>query len=133
MKRVIFLLLSGVLAVQTLSVQASTAVDSLLQSYRQQGVSRADATAGQRFWNQGFTVQGETRRCATCHTSDPRQSGKHAATGKVVDPLAPSVNPKRLTDIDEINKWFTRNCKWTLERECTPQEKADVLEYLKAL
>ncbi|TBR21868.1 MAG: DUF1924 domain-containing protein, partial [Candidatus Nitrosotenuis sp.] len=29
-----------------------------------------------------------------------------------------------------VEKWFKRNCKETLERECTPQEKGDFLAYL---
>ena len=46
--------------------------------------------------------------------------------------MAPSVNPKRLTDRSKIEKWFKRNCKWTLGRECTPQEKGDILTFLLA-
>ena len=52
-------------------------------------------------------------------------------TGKVIDPMAPSVNPKRFTDAKEIEKWFKRNCTWTVGRECTPQEKGDFLSYLR--
>jgi len=48
----------------------------------------------------------------------------------VIDPMALSVNPERYTDPDKIEKWFLRNCKWTLGRECTAQEKGDVLTYL---
>lgn len=44
--------------------------------------------------------------------------------------MAASVNPKRYTKMKKINKWFKRNCKWTLGRECTNQEKGDILKYL---
>ena len=50
--------------------------------------------------------------------------------GKVIDPMAPSVNSKRLTDAKKINKWLLRNCKWTFGRECTAQEKGNVLLWL---
>lgn len=45
--------------------------------------------------------------------------------------MSPAVNPKRLSDPKKIEKWFLRNCKWTLGRECTPQEKGDYLTYLR--
>ena len=54
-------------------------------------------------------------------------------TGKPIKALAPSVQPQRLTDIGKIRKWFKRNCKWTLGRVCTPQEKGDILLFLKNL
>ena len=75
---------------------------------------------------------GEKRRCSLCHSEDLRRTGKHAVTGKVIEPLAPSANPKRLTDPEHIEKWFTRNCKWTLGRECTPQEKGDFLLMIRS-
>ncbi|HCS12500.1 MAG TPA: hypothetical protein DIW28_01710, partial [Zetaproteobacteria bacterium] len=44
---------------------------------------------------------------------------------KRIEPMAPSVNPERLTDPAKIEKWFGRNCEWTIGRDCTAQEKAD--------
>ena len=41
------------------------------------------------------------------------------------------VNGKRLTSIKDIRKWLKRNCKWTLDRECTPQEKGDFLSFIQ--
>lgn len=130
MKAQILILVAVSLLVASLA-QAGPALDSLLQSYQTQGVSHADAEAGKRFWNERFMVKGEARQCASCHTREPRNAGKHTSTGKPIEPMAPSVNAERLTDIDKINKWFKRNCKWTLGRECTAQEQADVLVYLK--
>jgi len=91
------------------------------------------AQHGEQLWNREFTVSVQPRSCATCHTSDPRLTGKHVRTRKLIKPMAPSVNPDRLTDQRKIEKWFKRNCKWTLGRVCTTQEKGDVLEYLKTL
>jgi hypothetical protein len=114
---------------------AAGPVDNLLDEYRQAGAAPFDAARGQRFWVAAFTPNGadRPRRCASCHTSDPRQAGRHLRSGKAITPLAPSVNPRRLTDMANIQKWFRRNCKWTLGRECTAGEKGDVLAYLRGL
>jgi hypothetical protein len=121
--------LSGVAS----GVNADT-VDQLLTQYRTQGAGEFDATAGKTLWDKSYPDArgGEPRRCATCHTADLKQAGKHAQTGKRIEPMAPSVNAKRLTDSKFIEKWFLRNCKWTLGRECTPQEKGNVLVFLRS-
>ena len=72
-------------------------------------------------------------RCSTCHTDDPRAAGRHAVTGKAIEPLAPSANPARFTDAARTDKWFRRNCKDVLKRECSAQEKGDVVAYLVSL
>jgi hypothetical protein len=71
--------------------------------------------------------------CATCHTADPRQAGRHAKTGKAIAPLAPSANPERFTDPASVDKWFKRNCNDVLGRSCTALEKGDVLAWLLSL
>jgi hypothetical protein len=95
------------------------------------GKAGFSAQRGEELWNREFTTAGQLRSCTTCHTTNPRLSGKHVRTGKLIKPMAPSVNPERLTDQRKMEKWFKRNCKWTLGRVCTAQEKGDLLEYLK--
>ena len=109
-------------------------VADLLKQYERLGASGFASGRAETMWTQAFadTKTGEKRRCATCHSEDLRRTGKHAVTGKLIEPLAPSANPKRLTDPEHIEKWFTRNCKWTLGRECTPQEKGDFLVMIRA-
>lgn len=63
----------------------------------------------------------------------PTTPGRHASTGKTIAPLAPAANPERFTDTAKVEKWFRRNCKDVLSRECTATEKADVLAYLTSL
>ena len=111
------------------------AVSELEAEYQAQGGTNFSAEAGEALWNKEFvdTKKGDTRSCTTCHTADLTQPGKHAQTGKAIEPMAPTVNPKRLTEVKQIKKWFVRNCKWTLGRECTAQEKGDFLAYLKNL
>jgi hypothetical protein len=100
--------------------------------------ARADQTAfagfsverGQAFFTQRH---GQDWSCSTCHTSDPRAAGRHAVTGKAIQPLAPAANAARLTDPAKVEKWFRRNCKDVLARECTAAEKGDVIAYLLSL
>ena len=114
-------------------VLASTAVEQLLQEYQVKGASQFSAEKGKTLWNKKFysSRTNQQRSCTTCHTAKINQYGKHATTGKEIKPLAPSVMSKRLTNPKKIRKWFRRNCTWTLGRECTAQEKGNVLMYLK--
>ncbi len=109
-------------------------VDNILQTYESEGASNFSAQRGEAMWLKDFPdpkKPGKVRNCSTCHGKDLSASGKHAKTGKVIDPIAPSANKERLTDPKHIEKWFKRNCKWVLERECSAQEKGDFLTYLR--
>lgn len=110
-------------------------VDDLLAEYGALGAGKPAAESGRDMWTREFPDPkgGQKRSCVSCHGVNLSLPGKHIKTGKPIDPLAPSVNPKRLTETKKIRKWFKRNCKWTLGRECTPGEKADFLEYLRGL
>lgn len=68
--------------------------------------------------------------CSTCHTNDPRGSGRHAVTSKPIKPLSPLANPARFSDAAKVDKWFKRNCRDVLKRECTVAEKGDLLTFL---
>lgn len=115
------------------SVQAG-AVEELLTQYKSQGATVFDAGAAKRQWTMETKdpESGEMRSCKTCHTENLRQAGKHATTGKLIDPLSPAAKADRLTDIKQIEKWFRRNCTWVLNRECTPQEKGNFLLFIKS-
>ncbi|MDX9765757.1 MAG: DUF1924 domain-containing protein [Ectothiorhodospiraceae bacterium] len=106
-------------------------VDELQAEYRTAGAAAPSAEQGRRLWNETYVVDGERRSCTTCHDADLRKTGRHAATGKPIEPLAPSVNPVRLTDRGEVTKWLARNCKWTLGRVCTPEERGHLLEFIR--
>ena len=97
----------------------------LAEKVGQTGFSSA---RGEALW---FTDY-DGRRCTSCHLDSIFAAGRHQKTGKVIEPMAPSANPKRLTDAKKMKKWFLRNCKWTLGRECTALEKGDVLVWLRA-
>jgi hypothetical protein len=99
-----------------------------LETYRAQGISQIDEENGRRLWY--TTANG--RGCTNCHGDDPGKSGKHEKTGKIIEPMALSVNRARFQDAEKIEKWFLRNCKWTFARECNTQEKADILAWLSS-
>jgi hypothetical protein len=110
----------------------ATAIDQLLAEYQASNAQQFSSVNGERMWHQQYrSKKGKPRSCATCHGDNLRLPGKHARTKKSIDALAPSVNAERLTDIKTINKWFKRNCKWTLGRECTAQEKGDFLLFIR--
>jgi hypothetical protein len=115
-------------------VSAATG-DDLLATYQGQGAGPFSAAAGARAWTAKHQPEGsgEQRSCVTCHGTDLTKSGKHATTGKPIEPLAVSANSERLTDPAKVEKWFGRNCRWTLGRDCTPQEKGDFVRYIQSL
>ena len=71
-----------------------------------------------------------TSSCTACHTADPRQSGQNAKTGRPIEPVAVSANPRRFTDPAIVEKQFTRDCRNVLGRECTPLEKGDYITFM---
>ena len=83
--------------------------------------------------NRFFHARHSDWSCASCHTADPANPGKHVVTGKPIAPLAPTANAQRFRDPVRVEKWFKRNCSDTLRRACTSAEKADVLAYLLSL
>lgn len=135
MKSLHQLLLISLVAVTPLSAYSATPLDSLLNEYRQESRTDFNAESGKTFWQQTHQAQEtpQTRSCSSCHTDNLRATGKHVKTRKPIDPIAPSANPQRFTDLKKIRKWLKRNCLWILGRECTAQEKGDVLTYLKTL
>jgi cytochrome c553 len=106
--------------------------EELIQQYRQEAGQTPSAERGRALWQHKAPAPngGAARSCTACHGSDLTRPGKHLRTGKVIPPMARSVRPEALSDEKNIRKWLTRNCKWTLGRECTALEKADVLSYL---
>lgn len=88
------------------------------------------AVRGSEFFR---STHGNDWSCATCHTAKPVVLGRHARTGNVLQPLAPSANGERFTDPVKVEKWFKRNCGDVLGRACTAQEKGDVIAFLRSL
>jgi hypothetical protein len=112
-----------------LPATANPILDDYRTAAKQENAAFKDfsAAAGQKLY---ATVGPNQLSCASCHTDSPRNPGKHAKTNKVIEPLAPSANPKRFTDVAQVEKWFKRNCNDVLTRACTTQEKGDFMTYV---
>ena len=91
------------------------------------GLSEED---GKNFFNRELTIKGKQVACASCHTANPADNGKHMVTGKPIRPLAPAVNEKRFTSIDTVEKNFTKHCNDIITRDCTAQENGNFIAYL---
>ncbi|NHL69229.1 DUF1924 domain-containing protein [Burkholderia ambifaria] len=102
----------------------------LLAGYTAQSGVGAMPSRGQQFFT---SRHGRDWSCATCHGGTPTGAGTHVVTGKTIEPLAPAFNPARFTDGARTEKWFRRNCKDVVGRECSSAEKADVLSWLMSL
>lgn len=109
---------------------ADTSIAQQLAQWSAQAGKPGDAARGEVFFN---AKHGGEWSCASCHGTPPTGPGRHASTGKAIDPLAPAFNPKAFTDSARVDKWLRRNCKDVLARECSGAEKADVLAYLNGL
>ena len=111
--------------------QAQTTTPMQLQkAYEAAAGASGQADKGQAFFT---SRHGGEWSCASCHGQRPTGAGRHAVTGKALEPLAPAFNPKAFTDERRVEKWLRRNCKDVLQRECSPSEKADVLAWLQTL
>jgi cytochrome c peroxidase len=123
----------------TLSLMATSACadtpSSLLAEYTAAAAKTIpgftpSAQRGQDFFNKERNVTPRMTACASCHGKDLTANGKHVVTGKTIDPLAPSANPKRFTHSAKVEKWFKRNCTEVVGRECTDAEKADFIQFV---
>ena len=108
------------------ATHATEASDTLIKTYEKAGAGPFSAQSGEALWTQNSN--GES--CTSCHSDSVTKTGKHKKTGKTIQAMAPSVNPERLSDTKKIEKWLLRNCKWTFKRECSTQEKGDILLWL---
>ena len=127
MKKLLLMMAIGIGWVAT----AAAIAPDIIDTYTASAAQPLDAERGEALWKrQVVSDEGQQRSCATCHGDDLSRQGKHAKSGKVIEPMAPSVNTKRFVKIKKIEKWFIRNCKWTWGRECSAQEKGDLLQYL---
>lgn len=108
------------------SAQTTTPAEQLRDHEARAGAA-AQPLRGQDFFTRRH---GGEWSCASCHGAVPLSAGRHARTGKPIDPLAPAAHPQAFTDARRTEKWFRRNCQDVLQRECTPGEKADVLAWL---
>ena len=130
MKTMIILGISGLVA----TGMAFGSDVNLIKNYQNAGAGPFSQSVGKSAWMQMHQSSkgNDTRSCSSCHGTDITQPGKHIKTGKLIEPMAISVNPTRLNDPKKVEKWFRRNCRWTMGRECTPQEKSDFISFINS-
>ena len=122
----------GALLIAPAAAVATTPSD-IARSYAEQAKQAApqfsgfSGARGKAFFE---SRHGGEWSCASCHTANPVDPGRHARTGKTIAPLAPAGDAERFTSLGKAEKWFRRNCNDVLDRACTAQEKGDVLTYL---
>ncbi|MET0065481.1 MAG: DUF1924 domain-containing protein [Candidatus Thiodiazotropha sp.] len=126
------ILLSGLCLCLPVTGQADS-VTERLNAYEAEGAGNFSAQDGAQAWTRQVAVEAGAlqRSCQDCHGERLTGPGKHVKTGRAIDPMAPSVNSRRLADGRKIEKWFRRNCQWTWGRTCTAQEKGDILRFLQ--
>jgi hypothetical protein len=115
----------------------SAVVDDYLNSLKQEVLQENpkftgfDAKRGEEiFTSKHIGKKGKEIACTTCHTINLNNSGENTFTGKTIEPLSPKANPKRFTDVKEIEKWMKRNFNDVYNREGTALEKGDVTTYI---
>lgn len=101
----------------------------LLAGYQAKAAAPASPERGKRLFTTNFG-QPLGWSCSSCHTDDPTRSGKDDVTGKPIEPLAPAVNPARFIDRVKVENKLRLNCNDVVGRDCTAQEKADLLAWL---
>jgi hypothetical protein len=107
--------------------------DEILKSFEVQAGKQFSATEGEKIYrNKRVNSKGETISCMTCHTPNPKAEGLTRAN-KIIDPLAPVANKERFTDMVKVEKWFKRNCKDVLDRECTVMEKGNFVKFMMSV
>ncbi|WP_028878302.1 DUF1924 domain-containing protein [Terasakiella pusilla] len=125
------------LGLGTVAFAGPVQADTILPEYEAQAraadpsFSGFSAERGQAFYLKDHaTGKAETPSCTTCHMGNPTQAGRTRA-GKTIAPMALSQTPDRFQDVKKVEKWFRRNCKSVLGRECSPQEKGDFITFMK--
>ncbi|MFK5915144.1 MAG: DUF1924 domain-containing protein [Woeseiaceae bacterium] len=134
MKQLLISFITTFLMIQTSFARAeNNAINILEKTYQTQGAKSGNAKSGEILWNKTYSGKAPftERSCKLCHTAKLKNNGEHIRTGKILKPLAPSINPSSLSKVKKIKKWFKRNCKWTTGKECSVQDKADILAFIK--
>ncbi|MCF6198619.1 MAG: DUF1924 domain-containing protein [Hyphomicrobiaceae bacterium] len=130
MRTLIIPLAATILLSATLPGVAGPAQDEILKHFQEQAKMEFSVERGQELFTKSYgTGKPKTPSCTTCHTKSPLKSGK-TRVGKVIAPMALSRTKDRYSDLKKVEKWFRRNCKGVIGRECTPQEKVDFLAFM---
>lgn len=134
----ISIVLAALLSLTAISAQASIAnAKKLVIIYHTQAIAEnkdfpgPSAEEGKIFYNNVVkATNGKETACASCHTANPADKGKHIETGKTIKPLSPVVNAKRFADFEKVEAKFTQHCVDILGQDCTAAQKANYISYV---
>ena len=132
------IVLVALLGLSAMSAQASIAnAKKLVMIYHTQAINEnkefagPSAEEGKAFYNNKVkAANGKETACASCHTANPANNGKHIVTGKSIKPLSPAVNAKRFADFEKVEAKFTQHCVDILGADCTAAQKANYISYV---
>ena len=127
------IVITSVIQAKELNSQMQEYMNSLKIEAKKQNPSftKFDYTRGEKiFTTEHIGKKGKLISCVTCHTNNLSNKGKNEHTNKVIEPLSPSANDKRFTNVKEVKKWLRRNFKDVYVRAGTAQEKGDVITYI---
>lgn len=120
----------------TTNVWADTPLRSLVYYSAEAKINQpdfiADSERGKSFVNRNWGVSESISSCASCHTDQPRNTGRHAITGKPIAALSSAITAGSFSNPAKVEKWFKRNCNEVLGRMCTSAEKADFIKFVMA-
>ncbi|MCF6172290.1 MAG: DUF1924 domain-containing protein [Campylobacteraceae bacterium] len=95
------------------------------------GFADFNAKRGQKiFTSVHIGKRGKNISCSSCHSINLQQTGKNIHTGKLIKPLSPLANAKRLSRVKDVKKWLRRNFNDVYKRQGSAMEKGDVLYYI---
>lgn len=118
------------------ALAADPARDAIVAAYASQAKAADPAFAGfsaargETLYRSRNSVNPDAPSCSSCHTDDPTRPGRHVKTGRAIEPVAISANPKRFTDAEKVEERFSRDCKSIIGRVCTAQEKGDYIAFM---
>ncbi|WP_458700104.1 DUF1924 domain-containing protein [Sulfurospirillum sp. 1307] len=134
-KRILFLLVPLSVFASSFNPQMQDYVDGLKVEAKKSNPNFVDFSAkrGEKiFTTSHIGKRGESISCTSCHTVNLKNSGKNVHTNKVLDPLSPTQNPKRLSKVKNVKKWLRRNFNDVYNKEGTALQKGDVLYYINS-
>jgi len=133
-KIVLFLLPLGVFASSFNSAMQSYINDLKVQakSHNTNFVDFSAKRGEQIFTSKHIGKRGKSISCSSCHSLNLRNKGKNIHTSKVIEPMSPSINPKRLSDVKNVKKWLRRNFNDVYTKQGTALQKGDVLYFINS-
>ena len=132
-KRILLLLLPLSMFASSFNPQMQAYIDDLKVQAKNSDAGFVDFSVKrgeQIFTTSNIGKRGESISCTSCHTINLKNSGKNIHTNKVLKPLSPSQNPKRLSKVKNVKKWLRRNFNDVYNKEGTALQKGDVLYYI---